>query len=72
MDMHHIVSSKCTIKCREKGSAYRRESLFLNGRNNLLTDTIIFNRFVILCTAYMMARSIIASYLTTILCHSGA
>ena len=26
MDMHHIVSSKCTIKCCEKGRAYRRKS----------------------------------------------
>ena len=72
MDMHHIVSSKCTIKCCEKGRAYRRKSLFLNGRNNLLTDTIIFNCFVILCTAHMMTCSIVASYITAILCHSGA
>ena len=72
MDMHHIVSSKCTTKCCEKGRAYRCKSLLLNGRNNLLTDAIIFNCFVILCTAYMMACSIVASYITTILCHSGA
>ena len=26
VDMHHIVSSKCTIKCCEKGRAYRRKS----------------------------------------------
>ena len=26
MDMHHVVSSKCTIKCCEKGRAYRRKS----------------------------------------------
>lgn len=47
-------------------------ALFLNGRNNLLTDTIIFNCFVILCTAHMMTCSIVASYITAILCHSGA
>ena len=72
MDMHHIVSSESTAKCCEKGRAYRRKSLFLNGRNNLLTDTIIFNCLVILCTAYMVTCSIVASYLTTILCHPGA
>lgn len=26
MDMHHIVSSKCTTKCCEKGRAYRCKS----------------------------------------------
>ena len=26
VDMHHIISSKCTIKCCEKGRAYRRKS----------------------------------------------
>ena len=72
MDMHHIVSSKCTTKCCEKGRAYRCKSLLLNGRNNLLTDAIIFNCFVILCTAYMMTCSIVASYITAILCHPGA
>ena len=24
--MHHIISSKCTTKCCEKGGAYRRKS----------------------------------------------
>ena len=72
MDMHHIVSSKCTTKCCEKGRAYRCKALLLNRRNNLLTDTIIFNCLVILCTAYMVTCSIVASYLTTILCHPGA
>lgn len=43
-----------------------------DSRNNLLTDTIIFNCFVILCTAHMMTCSIVASHITTILCHSGA
>ena len=26
MDMHHIISSKCTTKCCEKGRAYRCKS----------------------------------------------
>ena len=26
VDMHHIISSKCTTKCCEKGGAYRRKS----------------------------------------------
>ena len=54
MDMHHIVSSKCTTKCCEKGRAYRCKSLLLNGRNNLLTDAIIFNCFVkrVICTIH--------------------
>ena len=72
MDMHHIVSSKCTTKCCEKGRAYRCKSLLLNSRNNLLTDTIIFNCFVILCTAHMMACSVVTGHVTAILCHSGA
>ena len=72
MDMHHIVSSKCTTKCCEKGRAYRCKSLLLNGRNNLLTDAIIFNCFVILCTTHMMACSVVAGNVTPILCHSGA
>ena len=72
MDMHHIVSSKCTTKCCEKGRAYRCKSLLLNGRNNLLTDTIIFNCFVILCTAYMMSRPVVAGHLTALPCHPRA
>ena len=74
MDMHHIVSSKCTTKCCEKGRAYRCKSAPFNGRNRLLTDSLVlrFTSIVIFCTAYMMASSIVASYITTILCHPGA
>ena len=36
-------------------------------------NTFIFNcGIIVLCTAHMMACSIVASYITTILCHSGA
>ena len=34
MDMHHIVSSKCTIKCCKKGRAYRRKSPWCQDRDN--------------------------------------
>ena len=65
-------NGSCTTKCCEKGRAYRCKFLLLNSRNKLLTDTIIFNGFVILCTAYMMACSVVAGHVTAILCHSGA
>ena len=36
-------------------------------------NTFIFNcGIIVLCTAYMMARSVVAGHVTTILCHSGA
>ncbi len=74
MDVHHIVSSKCTIKCCEKGRAYRRKSSPLNGRNRLLADSLVlrFTSIVIFCTTHMMACSVVASHVTAILCHSGA
>jgi len=45
-----------------------------NGRNRLLTDSLVlcFTSIVILCTAYMMACSVVAGHVTTILYHSGA
>ena len=74
VDVHHIVFSKCTIKCRKCGGADCSKSASFNGRNRLLTDSLVlrFTSIVIFCTAYMMASSIVASYITTILCHSGA
>ena len=74
MDMHHIVSSKCTIKCCKCGGADRRKSTPFNGRNRLLTDSLVlrFTNIVIFCTAHMMACSVVAGHVTTILCHSGA
>ena len=74
MDMHHIVSSKCTTKCCEKGRAYRCKSSPFNGRNRLLADSLVlrFTSIIVLCTAYMMACSVVAGHVTAILCHSGA
>ena len=61
--MHHIVSSKCTIKCCEKGRAYRRKSAPLNGRNRLLTDSLVL-RFT---STSQLSRAIrVQSSLTTI------
>ena len=74
MDMHHIVFSKCAIKCRKRGGAYRCKTAPFNGRNRLLTDSLVlrFTSIVIFCTTHMMTCSVVASHVTAILCHSGA
>ena len=74
VDVHHIVSSECTIKCRKCGGADCSKSTPLNGRNRLLTDSLVlrFTSIVIFCTTHMMACSVVAGHVTTILCHSGA
>ena len=74
VDVHHIVFSKCTIKCRKCGGADCSKSTPFNSRNRLLTDSLVlrFTSIVIFCTTHMMACSVVAGHITTILCHSGA
>jgi len=72
--MHHIISSKCTTKCCEKGRAYRCKSASFNSRNRLLTDSLVlrFTSIVIFRTAHMMSRSVVACHLTALLRHPCA
>ena len=74
VDVHHIVFSKCTTKCCEKGRAYRCKSASFNSRNRFLTDSLVlrFTSIVIFCTTHMMACSVVTGHVTAILCHSGA
>ena len=74
VDVHHIVFSKCAIKCCKRGGADCRKSAPFNGRNRLLTDSLVlrFTGIVIFRTTHMMSRSVVASHVTAILCHSGA
>jgi len=74
MNMYHIVFSKRTVKSRKKRWTYRCKSAPFNGRNRLLTDSLVlrFTSIVIFCTTHMMACSVVASHVTAILCHSGA
>ena len=74
VDVHHIVFSECTIKCRKCGGADCSKSTPFNSRNRLLTDSLVlrFTSIVIFCTTHMMACSVVAGHVTTILCHSGA
>ena len=64
----------CTIKCRKCGGADCSKSASFNGRNRLLTDSLVlrFTSIVIFCTAYMMASSIVACHLTALLRHPCA
>ena len=74
VDVHHIVFSKCTIKCRKCGGADCSKSASFNGRNRLLTDSLVlrFTSIIIFRTAHMMACSVVACHLTALLRHSGA
>ena len=55
VDVHHIVFSKCTIKCRKCGGADCGESSSIDCGNRFLMNTFIFNcGIIVLCTAYMM------------------
>ena len=47
-------------------------SLAFNSWNKFLSDSIIFNFIVILCTTHVMTRSVVTGNLTSISCHSGA
>ena len=73
VDVHHIVFSKCTIKCRKCGGADCSKSAPFNGRNSLLTDSLVlrFTSIVIFCTTHMMACSVVTGHVTAILCHSS-
>ena len=74
VDVHHIVFSKCTIKCRKCGGADCGKSTPFNGRNRLLTDSLVlrFTSIVIFCTTHMMACSVVACHLTALLRHPCA
>lgn len=74
VDVHHIVFSKCTIKCRKCGGADCSKSTPFNSRNRLLTDFLVlrFTSIVIFRTAHMMSRSVVACHLTALLRHSRA
>lgn len=72
IDMNHIIFSKSTVQSRKKRGANRCKTFSFNGWNKFLSDSIIFNFIVILCTTHVMTGSVVAGNLTSISCHSGA
>ena len=72
MNMDHIIFSKSTVQSRKKRGANRCKTFSFNGWNKFLSDSIIFNFIVILCTTHVMTRSVVTGNLTSISCHSGA
>ena len=72
MDMYHIIFSKSTVQSRKKRGTHRCKTFSFNSWNKFLSDSIIFNFIVILCTTHVMTRSVVTGNLTSISCHSGA
>ena len=74
MDVHHIVFSKRTVKRCKRRCAYRCKAFFLYRWNVFLSDSLIVRviNIVILCTAHMVSRSVVAGHLTALLRHPRA
>ena len=72
MDMYHIIFSKSTVQGREERGAHRCKTFSFNSWNKFLSDSIIFNFIVILCTTHVMTRSVVSGNPTSLSCHSGA
>ena len=72
MDMYHIIFSKSTVQSRKERGTHRCKTFSFNSWNKFLSDSIIFNFIVILCTTHVMTRSVVTGNLTSISCHSGA
>lgn len=69
----HYICGRAFEKERAKYlNLSERKTFSFNGWNKFLSDSIIFNFIVILCTTHVMTGSVVAGNLTSISCHSGA